>query len=415
MTDSKRVVLVTRTRTQNQGNQALSLVWKILASQAFPGRTVSTIERAPTLLKRYTLSGFTRRADPAAHLDNIVRRIVMRLSDKSAKPLACTDQITLVTGRTHNAITSRLKSRLRLRSRFGFGRLGQKEFSERIALFRTANLVIVNPAGEFHSTAEDIALAYLLDIRCAQMLGIRTAIVNLSFEVTHPVIRTLSVHVFDRCELLSFRDMQSRTNYRAAGGKREPLIVPDGAVLAPQERSWSAPSGIALTINALKIAAANFEIQQKRLLDLMISNDMKPDLISNEWDSDYPLLARYERTHHLKLCSRGLDSDDYVRLLSGYKAVASSRLHTCILGLAAGIPVVPLEIGTFKLAGFFEEIGLSGETVAMSQDAWQEHAVERLRQIINNREDVVKRQQTAFLAARERCQRELVEALRTLE
>ena len=74
-----RVVLITKTATQNQGNQALSIAWRDFLARRYPEANVRLVERAPSYLKRYTLGALARARDPIAAFDALARKLVARM------------------------------------------------------------------------------------------------------------------------------------------------------------------------------------------------------------------------------------------------------------------------------------------------------------------------------------------------
>ncbi|HEY6178302.1 MAG TPA: hypothetical protein VIX73_27795, partial [Kofleriaceae bacterium] len=65
------VVLITRVRTNNKGNQALSAAWLAMLSQAFPAARVRAMERRPPHFLQYTLAEFAADADPFRRFDAV--------------------------------------------------------------------------------------------------------------------------------------------------------------------------------------------------------------------------------------------------------------------------------------------------------------------------------------------------------
>jgi polysaccharide pyruvyl transferase WcaK-like protein len=87
-------------------------------------------------------------------------------------------------------------------------------------------------------------------------------------------------------------------------------------------------------------------------------------------------------------------------MLARYPVVVSSRLHTCVLGLAAGAPVVPVETGTFKLTGFFEQLGDPTRPVRMGEEGWQDELLTRVDKVRSSPEARIAEQDVFVAAAR---------------
>jgi hypothetical protein len=70
------------------------------------------------------------------------------------------------------------------------------------------------------------------------------------------------------------------------------------------------------------------------------------------------------------------------------------------LGLVAGAAVVPVETGTFKLSGFFNQIGMPSEPIRMGDGPWQSRLLERIGAVRANRSARIELQDKHVAAAR---------------
>jgi polysaccharide pyruvyl transferase WcaK-like protein len=394
-----RIVLISKTKTQNQGNQALSIAWRDYLSQRFPGAQVRLLERAPRFLKRYDLATLKAARDPVAAFDEIARDLLRQMPATFGKDPSVWD-VHHDFGQKQVVRFLWLRQMLRVRNRIAALGLNSKEYLDRLAYMTSANLVVVNPAGEFYPAATDTGLHYLLETRCAQLAGCRTAFVNCSFEVSDSTLIALSEHVFRHCDVLQFRDSESLEYYKKHGGTKTPLIVPDGALLSAIEPpAAKGGRGLGLAINALQVDAHNLGGKWDALLD-ELTGQGHVTLTSNEWSTDFPFWKKYLSRKNVSCDGEQLDYAAYSRSLAEYDVVVSSRLHTCILGLVSGAAVIPVETGTFKLTGFFNQIGMPGEPVRMGDGAWDKKILERIQAVRADRKGRVRLQNQHVAAAR---------------
>ncbi|WP_439533856.1 polysaccharide pyruvyl transferase family protein [Polymorphobacter sp.] len=414
---ARDIILVTKTVTQNQGNQALSVAWRDLLKQCYPDHAVRPVERAPAYLKRYRASTFAAATDPVAAFDKVAQGLIAQLPRNPAPKPPINDEIRHDARIRQVVRFRRLRRLLSLRSRLAGLGLAKRAYLERLALFPGSALVVVNPAGEFQSDATDTAIAYLLDVRCAQLLGIPTAMVNLSFEVTDPTVRTLAAHVLDQCDLLELRDSESRTEYAAAGGRRSPLVLPDGALLTPPSPPTTDPAQrlpMALAINGLQVHQAGLEDDWLALLDRLIASGHRPVLTSNEWSTDEPFWGPLLNDRQMTAVGQRADYREYMALLGTFDVVVSSRLHTCVLAILAGSVVVPVESGTFKLTGFFRQAGFTSLPIRLGTEGWQDAIVNRIAEIRADRDAALATQTACRDAARRHLQTSLHAAFAAL-
>ena len=375
-----QISLITKTSTQNQGNQALSIAWRDFLATRYPHARVRLFERAPKHLKRYTTAALASERDPVAAFDRIARDLLRRMP-AAPGPDPSVWEVHHDPAQKQVVRFRRLRQMLRLRSRIAALNLGSSAYLNRLHHLTQADLVVVNPAGEFQRDARDTALHYLLETRCAQLAGCHTAFVNLSFEVADPTIIVLSDHVFKACDVLEFRDTESEAHFVANSGTAKPLIYPDGAIMTNLERSPDRfGKGIALAINALQVRDHDLSGGWDSIID-NLRKAGPVTLTSNEWTTDQPFWLKYLTLEEVSCDGETLDCFDYAKSLASYDVVVSSRLHTCVLGLIAGAAVVPVETGTFKLTGFFNQIGMAKEPIRMGDDGWQERLLAKTKSI----------------------------------
>lgn len=394
------IVLVTKTSTQNQGNQALSIAWRDYLSGRYPDASLRLLERAPKYLKRFTVTALAAERDPVAAFDAIASGLLNKVHGAPAHDPSVWD-VRHDPAQAQVVRFLRLRQALRLRSRLAGFKFGARSYFNRLSYLAGAELVVVNPAGEFYPDAADTALHYLLETRCAQLRGCRTAFVNLSFELSDPTLIRLSDHVFRHCDVLEFRDTESREHYINSGGRKEPLVLPDGAIMSAIDRPGKdGGRGLALAINALQVNAHGLADKWDTLVS-DLSRRGPITLTSNEWTTDYPFWKRYLERNGVTCDGQFLGYADYARFLAGFDVVVSSRLHTCVLGLVAGAAVVPVETGTFKLTGFFNQIGMPGEPVRMGEGDWQARLMQRVEAVRSERESRIRDQDSHLTTARD--------------
>lgn len=380
-----QIALVTRTRTINQGNQALSIAWRDYLAARYPGVKVRLFERAPQFLRRYTVSALAAERDPVAAFDRIAYTLLRKMPENpGADPSVCKVHLDLA---QRQVVRFRgLRQALRLRSRMAALNVGSADYLNRLRHLTQSSLVVVNPAGEFHSSSTDTALLYLLETRCAQLAGCRTAVVNLSFEVMDPTVICLSNHVFSACDVVEFRDDESQERLAKHGGTHEAVVLPDGVILsAISPSNIRGGRGILIAVNGTQIEEIGFESSIRQLI-ARLANKEQVTLTSNEWATDQPFWNTHLRIKGVQCDGHGLDYNEYARFLAGFDVVVSSRLHTCVLGMLAGATVVPVECGTFKLTGFFNQIGMPSEPVRIGSEEWQGKLVSKIASVQANRE-----------------------------
>ncbi|WP_169542483.1 polysaccharide pyruvyl transferase family protein [Sphingomonas baiyangensis] len=407
-TGGREIVLVTRMTTGNQGNQALSIALRDFLAESFPDVPLRLIERAPSYMRQLSAAKLGRRRDPVAAFERAAQRLVARRDASVPPPPIGDNRVCYDKAMAGIVRFEGLRSRLQLRQ--WMRRLGvyRRAIDERLALFAAAGRVIVNPAGEFNPVAADIALAYLLDIRCAQLLNPAVYAINLSFEVEDPVVQAISVHVFDRCRAVAVREEASVAHYAAAGGTRTPVMVPDASTLhRPKAKLPAIAQKAGLILNYLQIANNNLVDEVTDFIAAFGREHPGFVLTSNEWATDIPLWKARCEALIPATSPEGTSYERYMEELAGYDLIVSSRLHTCALAIVAGTPVVPIEIGTFKITEFFANLGLADGVVRIGDAGWAERTLARARTVEADPATVAREQAAAMLAAGDGVRRQL--------
>ena len=396
------VLLITRVRTGNQGNQCLSMAWYELLRKAFPQGQVGMIERGAAYLGQFGISD----VDPAAPIDGFERLVDAALAlplDAKPSPLHHKSVIdAIVSQPASRKFVTRLTRAGRVHRALG---IAAKGYARRIALFRQMDLVVVNPAGEFSGSSLDVALAYLIEVRVAQRLGCKTALVNPSFEIENAVLQKIATYVLDHADLLEFRDDQSRLHYVAVGGKKAAIVLPDAAILTSAPIAEREPMALAVSINALHAEKLRQVPVWEALLQRLEASGYSVTLVSNEMMTDGPLYERFAGVTKARVARGDLGYIDYATMLSSFDAVITSRLHTGVLALTSGVPVVPLEPSTFKMNGFFRHLGLEVEVVETATAGWDVAVERQLAALLADRAAT----SAAIIEARDRA-RALIEA-----
>lgn len=402
------IALVTRTLTRNQGNVALSRAWQAILERHFPDSEVTLFERIPPRLKRYTLAQFAAARDPVAAFDAAARTL------RPGTPWlarAFTGDTIRLDRRSAARIPSRLREKLNLRSRLAHLGLYDADFSGRQALLSQCDLMVMNAAGEFLPRLTDTPLQYLLDLRAAQLLGLKTAFVNTSFEIIDPLVCKLAVHVLDKADLVAFRDHASEARYRQAGGRCTVHIVPDAAMLIDSIQLPKPPTGrVAISLSA-RLSDGKLVQEQWRNLALQLrDNGLEPVFISNEWQTDEPVFQPWLVRDGFAAEGKGLDVPAYIDMLAGFDAVISARLHTCVLAMLAGTPVIPVEIETSKISGFFEQLDLPDRPLS-TDHGWIDVATRRAVNCACSKQRTALIQQSALTRAQADLAAQLTELL----
>ncbi|MCE9577113.1 MAG: polysaccharide pyruvyl transferase family protein [Deltaproteobacteria bacterium] len=412
------IALITRVRTLNKGNQALSAAWVGLLREAFPGSAIRLIERRPRHLLQYTLPQLAGARDPYREFDALTSRLA-RLAPGPGHAGAPDPTATIVLDETIPTPIRFADIRARLNLRGWMARTGRyrREYIARLAMFQRAQFVVLNPAGEFFPRSPEPAFYYLVEAHVAHKLGRPTAIVNHTMDIDDPTLRALIPRVYRELELVGFRDSKSIETYKTMGGDLANVVVSPDLALASRVGPVGAlrRNTVAIAINVPEGTARGYCDQWLDVIRGLQAHGLEVVLVSNEFPSDLTYYEQLRRTLGVKIEGGALDYDRYAALLGSFDVVVSSRMHTAILGMVGGAPVVAVEGASFKITGLFQELGLAGPVIRPSSPGWAQAVITQVLHARTHRSEVVSEIASKLHGIRTRIGELLVPRLRAAE
>lgn len=411
---SSEILLITRIRTNNKGNQALSSAWVAMLQRAFPRAGVRALERRPPHLLQYTLAEFARARDPFRLFDTVTSALA-RLAPGPGfiAPVHAEPRILLEETINPEPPLAALRRRLNLRRWIARAGRYREDYRRRLAACQRAALVVVNPAGEFFPDDPAPALYHLLDAHVAHKLGRPTAMVNHTMDIADPTLRKLIPRIYRELDLVGFRDDKSVGAFRDMGGDLgNVLVTPDLALMTriPANRT-PVRDRIAVAVHA---PAATWTGRGASWLDVITGlrgKGFDVVLVSNEIPSDRAFFAQVQQRVPIAVEGAELEFERYCELLGGFDFVVSSRMHTSILAMVAGTPVLPVEGPSFKISGLFQELGVSTSVIQPTQPGWTDQVIEAAVRMRERRDAAAADVAARIGAARERITQALVPRL----
>lgn len=401
---SRKVLLITRLSNQNAGNEALSAELIRLCDECFAGDEVRVMDRYPMFFGQFDLDALgTDLASLPGKFDALVRKIAGQFQDSGTglAPIATADRVKLdLTAKELTGWFREVKRKIAFRRRMvRLGLMGKGPAAATVNSLRWADLVIWNPAGEIHppgkmsQKASQEVYRLLILLRLAQLAGRRTMIINHTFEVEDPILGTIIRHVYSNCAAITVRDGKSRAAAISLGIDGDMVTeVPDIVYLVSEHTDFPAPPAaetfepgtICLAINGR--AVDNRDPHWDRLLTKLKATGRPLAFLSNAMHHDLPFIRPLAERHGVRLIER---QPTYLEMGGFYRNVGvliSSRLHSNIIALCGGIPVVSLESRSYKMTGVFEQLGYPITTTKMTKEGWDEEAAEKTRRVLQDRQ-----------------------------
>jgi polysaccharide pyruvyl transferase WcaK-like protein len=370
---SSEIVLITRVRTNNKGNQALSSAWAAMLAQAFPGAPVRAMERRPPHFLQYTLEQFASARDAFRLFEEVTTKLAkLAPGPDFIAPVRAPPKIQLDENIAQPRRFAALRQRLNLRRWAARAGRYRDDYLGRLAACQRAQLVVVNPAGEFFPNDPAPALYHLLDVYVAHKLGRAAAIVNHTMDVSGPTLRRLIPQIYRKLDFVGFRDEKSVHAFREMGGDLgNVLVTPDLALMTKVPAKRAPDRGrIAVAVHA---PGASWIDRAAPWIDVIIglgAEGFDVVLVSNEMPADLAFFRRVNQRVPIAVAGANLEYDRYCELLGSFDFVVSSRMHTSILAMVAGTPVIPVEGPSFKISGLFQELGFTTPVIQPTSADW---------------------------------------------
>ncbi|MEO8702137.1 MAG: polysaccharide pyruvyl transferase family protein [Kofleriaceae bacterium] len=376
---TNEITLITRVRTNNKGNQALSAAWVNMLQQAFEGAAVRVMERRPMHLLQYTLEHFASARDPIRAFDEVTSKLARLAPGPSFVGPPPRPEIIIDEKITPVPPFARLRQRLNLRRWSALAGRYREAYQRRLAAAQRSRFVLVNPAGEFFPHDPKPALYHLLDAFVIHKLGRPTAIVNHTMDITDPTLRKLIPWIYRKLNLVGFRDDKSISAFQQMGGDTANVVVTPDLALTTNvtKRNPRRPNTIAVAIHTPEAEIIKRDGQWIDLIARLRACGFEVALISNELPSDRAFFDRVQARMPVRVEGAELGYQDYAALLASYDFLVSSRMHTNILAMCAGTPVIPVEGPSFKISGLFQALGFERPVIHPLSPGWADQVLEQ--------------------------------------
>jgi polysaccharide pyruvyl transferase WcaK-like protein len=191
-------------------------------------------------------------------------------------------------------------------------------------------------------------------------------------DIDDPTLRALIPRIYRELTLVGFRDGKSVEAFRAMGGDVANVIVtPDLALASKVEPSGARrPGAVAVAINVPEAAARGYAAQWIDVIQGLQGKGFEVVLVSNELPSDHAFYDQLRRQLGVAIEGQALDFDRYAAVLGTFDVVVTSRMHTGVLAMLGGAPIVPVEGSSFKITGMVQELGLAMAVIRPPDPGW---------------------------------------------
>ncbi len=377
----KKIFLITKLRTSNLGNEALSNEIIRLFSEINQDNIIHVAGR-PMGLDGYYVNRIIRSKNPEKKLDNWADRIIRKINSESPKTLTrVVPKIELLLQESPQLKYESFKAKLRPWKRVLSGvKVYSAAYAGRAAVLKDADWLVYSGAGEVGDYS--VFLRQLLEIRVAQKMGVNTAAVNQSVVLHTPFFRRMCAHVYGKMKKIVVRGEVTSSTLQSYGVPSSIIdIAPDSAINAEYSGNVKRDKdsvGLNLTPKCKASPA-----QIKRIVDHLRERGKTITFISNEPFEDNNLAEYFEKEFGIEVVRNQASYHDYMKKLAGFGMVISARLHTNIMCLDVQTPIIPIEGNVFKTKELLTQLKYPVDTIDPSKENWDVLLTENVDAMLN--------------------------------
>ncbi|MEI2748031.1 MAG: polysaccharide pyruvyl transferase family protein [Ferruginibacter sp.] len=383
----KKVFLITKLKTTNLGNEALSNEIISLFS-GISNDVILNVNGRPFGLDGYYPKRIINQSDPVAVLDKWADKIVAKIKKEAGtgfnKQVPAVKLLKNDSGDLKNeSIRAKLRPLKRvIVSFFPYW----KEYRQRASTLKNADWLIYSGAGEVGDNI--VFLRQLVEIRVAQKLGIKTAAVNQSVVIKTDPFKKLVGHVYGNMSKIVIRGTTTRENlisYGVPGNIIE--VAPDSAINAafpPSARPQRDPLLVGINITP-RIKITEEEIG--KVVAHIRSLGRKLIFITNEPFEDSKVSPLFTEKLGVEFVKNFSSYHEYMKQLASCDFVISARLHTNILSLDTHTPIIPIEGNVFKSTELLKQLEYPVKTLNSQDEGWVNQLIREIDLLHNRKYD----------------------------
>ncbi len=368
----KKILISTKLKTTNIGNQALSDELSKLAEDMKSKENYYKILGRPFGLDKYTIHDLDR-SNLLKDFEKTANEIFV--STKSLPNEAYNFSVNTIYTKTDllNVDGSIVKTeklrRLARKLRKFILRFKNyaPAYKERLTLYKDFEYYLYSAAGEV--SEQDYFYRQLLDLRVAQLMGLKVCAINQSIELPIGLYNEILIYVYSKMHSIIVRGDISKQFLLQAGVEPSKIsVAPDTAFLC-KAKGFSKRQ-------VIKKIAVNFtpktyiEDHVNPFLQRLINDGYELTFITNDPFSDKAVGSKLETDLGIPVCLQSLDYANYVEFICDFDLVISSRLHTNELALIGGVPILPIEGNMHKTTEVLAYVNYPSKVVSSISESY---------------------------------------------
>lgn len=388
----KKIFLITKLKTSNIGNEALSHEIIRLFNETAKDSIINVNGR-PIGLDGYLPARLLKASNPIQEFENWTDKIVAKINSEPDTSFTSNNGRVILYHQSNDFKKDKWKSKLRPIKRFINSLLVySKEYKKRASILKGADWLIYSGAGEvtdgYRKNFNDahVFLRQMIEIRVAQKLGIKTAAVNQSIFVNLTLSQEIIGHVYKNMQKIVIRGTSSRDCLIQYGVPASLIeMAPDSAintVFENADKVLKNSNTIGLNFsNHVKITDEEIE----RIIDYIKSIGKKVVYCTNEPIGDQAIIDKLKKKFNVPLLEGHTNYKAYAKKLAEFDFVISARVHTNMLSMISHTIVVPIEGNDFRLQELLEGFEYPLMPVKSQEAGWVDKLIENIESVRKGR------------------------------
>jgi polysaccharide pyruvyl transferase WcaK-like protein len=386
----KKIFLITKLKTTNIGNEALSHEIIIMFKELVPGAVIN-INGRPAGLDGYLPSKLYQAKDPIQAFETWTDHIVRKIKQEPDVQFKANQPKVVLYFEQKFFKRDKWKSKLKPLKRLYYSLLTySNQYKERARQLKQADWLVYSGAGEVNDQHGNIGnshvlLRQLIELRVAQKLGVKTAAINQSIFILTPFFQKLAAHVYSKMEKIVVRGNASKNKLIEFGVPANLIsTAPDSAVntIIPV-KSGNARSSNRVGVNFPSLSKISLEDIRKIVSHLRAAGK-EPVFCTNEPLGDIPMINLLKEELGVEALSPSATYTDYAKKLSEMDFVISARVHTNMLSMVSHTTIIPIEASDFRLAELLEGFEYPLPIIKAHQPGWVEEVIAMVDQIMQD-------------------------------
>ncbi len=380
-----KVFLVTKIKSTNLGNQALSMELIKLFEEII-GKQFLYVGGRPLGLFGYSIDKLKSSADPVGLFESWAEAVINKYRPLSAAGNVFVSKVNNFDLTGNDSLTmEKIKSFFRpLKRRFDKHFLFNNQYVKRLDAIKASDFLIYSGAGEVSDN--HVFLRQMLEIRIAQKLGKKTGAVNQSIVVKEEAFKKIVNLVYGRMDHIVLRGAISRAAILSFGvNENKVSLAPDTAINTTCELADVKKNG-KVGINFTPFI--NFDWKDvEKIINKVRQYNRELVFITNEPVGDVPIIEKFKSDFNIEVLEESSGYIDFTKKIAAFEYLIGARLHANVMALAVNVPVVAIEGLLWKTKELFEQFEYPLPSANVNEAGWVDSVIDSIEKIEQHKID----------------------------